>query len=131
MPADEPGNPAHATFERFLRAGECREVLGCFGELCQQLGLQGSGLQLYHGLKAALNYWSAKALWNKLDKKAGHKDYDQGTACASTKVLGTRAQSLGLSLPCILVPGERASLGAPWSSPHKDVGCDGWEVDGV
>ncbi|KFZ58852.1 Protein-methionine sulfoxide oxidase MICAL1, partial [Antrostomus carolinensis] len=85
---DEPGNPAHAIFERFLRAGECREVLGCFRELCQCLGLlcqclglQGSGLQLYHSLKAALNYWSAKALWSKLDKKAGHKDYDQGTAC--------------------------------------------------
>ncbi|KFQ32862.1 Protein-methionine sulfoxide oxidase MICAL3, partial [Merops nubicus] len=81
VPGEEPGNPAHAIFERFLRAGECREVLGCFEELCQCLALQGTGLQLYHGLKAALNYWSAKALWSKLDKKAGHKDYDQGTAC--------------------------------------------------
>ncbi|KFP05238.1 Protein-methionine sulfoxide oxidase MICAL1, partial [Calypte anna] len=79
--AEEPGNPAHALFERFLRAGECREVLGSFGELCKQLGLQGNGLQLYHGLRASLNYWSAKALWSKLDKKAGHKDYNQGTAC--------------------------------------------------
>ncbi|KAM9268395.1 F-actin-monooxygenase MICAL1 [Morus bassanus] len=96
VPADEPGNPAHAIFERFLRAGECQEVLGSFGELCQQLGLQGSGLQLYHGLKAALNYWSAKALWSKLDKKAGHKDYDQGTACASTKCLVVGAGPCGL-----------------------------------
>ncbi|XP_075299042.1 F-actin-monooxygenase MICAL1 isoform X2 [Opisthocomus hoazin] len=96
VPADEPGNPAHAVFERFLRAGECREVLGCFGELCRRLGLQGSGLQLYHGLKAALNYWSAKALWSKLDKKAGHKDYDQGTACASTKCLVVGAGPCGL-----------------------------------
>uniref|UniRef100_A0A8C9NR74 Molecule interacting with CasL protein 1 n=1 Tax=Serinus canaria TaxID=9135 RepID=A0A8C9NR74_SERCA len=92
----EPGNPAHAIFERFLRAGECREVLGCFLELCQQLGLQGSGLQLYHGLKAALNYWNAKALWSKLDKKAGHKDYDQGTACAGTKCLVVGAGPCGL-----------------------------------
>ncbi|KAM6399031.1 F-actin-monooxygenase MICAL1 [Rhynochetos jubatus] len=96
MPAGEPGNPAHAVFERFLHAGECREVLGCFGELCQRLGLQGHGLQLYHGLKAALNYWSAKALWSKLDKKAGHKDYDQGTACASTKCLVVGAGPCGL-----------------------------------
>ncbi|XP_039941275.1 F-actin-monooxygenase MICAL1 isoform X1 [Hirundo rustica] len=95
-PADEPGNPAHAIFERFLRAGECREVLGCFVELCQQLGLQGTGLQLYHGLKAALNYWNAKALWSKLDKKAGHKDYDQGTACAGTKCLVVGAGPCGL-----------------------------------
>ncbi|XP_071434583.1 F-actin-monooxygenase MICAL1 isoform X1 [Pithys albifrons albifrons] len=94
--ADKPGNLAHAIFERFLHAGECREVLGCFRELCQQLGLQGSGLQLYHSLKAALNYWSAKALWSKLDKKAGHKDYDQGTACASTKCLVVGAGPCGL-----------------------------------
>ncbi|KAM6040930.1 F-actin-monooxygenase MICAL1 isoform 1-T4 [Theristicus caerulescens] len=107
VPADEPGNPAHAVFERFLRAGECREVLGCFGELCQQLGLQGSGLQLYHGLKAALNYWSAKALWSKLDKKAGHKDYDQGTACASTKCLVVGAGPCGLRVAI-----ELALLGA-------------------
>lgn len=114
MPADEPGNPAHAIFERFLRAGECREVLGCFGELCQQLGLQGSGLQLYHGLKAALNYWSAKALWSKLDKKAGHKDYDQGTACASTKVPGTWSVGVWVPpCPASLSPRVRASLGAP------------------
>ncbi|KAM7032796.1 F-actin-monooxygenase MICAL1 [Acridotheres tristis] len=107
VPADEPGNPAHAIFERFLRAGECREVLGCFVELCQQLGLQGSGLQLYHGLKAALNYWNAKALWSKLDKKAGHKDYDQGTACAGTKCLVVGAGPCGLRVAI-----ELALLGA-------------------
>ncbi|NWV58873.1 MICA3 monooxygenase, partial [Malurus elegans] len=107
VPADEPGNPAHAIFERFLRAGECREVLGCFVELCQQLGLQGSGLQLYQGLKAALNYWNAKALWSKLDKKAGHKDYDQGTACAGTKCLVVGAGPCGLRVAI-----ELALLGA-------------------
>lgn len=113
VPADEPGNPAHAIFERFLHAGECREVLGCFVELCQQLGLQGSGLQLYHGLKAALNYWNAKALWSKLDKKAGHKDYDQGTACAGTKVPGVWGEGFG-SLPalCPCLQGENI----PWDT---------------
>ncbi|KAM6236885.1 F-actin-monooxygenase MICAL1 isoform 1-T1 [Porphyrio hochstetteri] len=106
-PADEPGNPAHDIFERFLRAGECQEVLGCFGELCQQLRLQGHGLQLYHGIKASLNYWSAKALWSKLDKKAGHKDYNQGTACANTKCLVVGAGPCGLRVAI-----ELALLGA-------------------
>ena len=41
-------------------------------------------------------FWSAKALWIKLDKKAGHKDYDQGTACASTKCLVVGAGPCGL-----------------------------------
>lgn len=105
MPAEEPGNLAHATFERFLHASECREVLGCFGELCQQLELQGSGLQLYHGLKAALNYWSAKALWSKLDKKAGHKDYEQGAACANTKVPWTWGVGFGSLFSLAPTPG--------------------------
>ncbi|NXE67166.1 MICA3 monooxygenase, partial [Calcarius ornatus] len=118
VPAEEPGNPAHAIFERFLRAGECQEVLGSFLELCQQLGLQGSGLQLYHGLKAALNYWNAKALWSKLDKKAGHKDYDQGTACAGTKVSGVSPWHGATSVPpqchpasSVLPPPSCLSLG--------------------
>lgn len=121
-PADESGNPAHAIFERFLRAGECREVLDCFGELRQQLGLRGGGLQLYHGIKAALNYWSAKALWGKLDKKAGHKDYDQGTACASTKVPGTWGMGFGsLLAPCPCPRGESI----PWVTlaPTPQGGC--------
>ncbi|NXG43114.1 MICA1 monooxygenase, partial [Psilopogon haemacephalus] len=107
VPPEEPGNLNHAIFERFLHAGECREVLDCFGKLCQHLGLQGSGLQLYRSLKAALNYWSAKALWSKLDKKAGHKDYDQGTACANTKCLVVGAGPCGLRVAI-----ELALLGA-------------------
>uniref|UniRef100_G3UQV1 Molecule interacting with CasL protein 1 n=1 Tax=Meleagris gallopavo TaxID=9103 RepID=G3UQV1_MELGA len=95
-PDEEPTNPAHTLFERFVHARQCQEVLSCFAELCHQLGLQGNGLQLYHSLKAALNFWSAKALWSKLDKKAGHKDYDQGTACAHTKCLVVGAGPCGL-----------------------------------
>lgn len=113
-----PANPAHAVFERFLRARECQEVLGCFRELCQELGLQGSGLQLYHGLKAALNYWSAKALWSKLDKKAGHKDYDQGTACASTKVPGIWSAGSGSLLAlCPCHQGESITWGTLAPAP--------------
>ncbi|XP_065603562.1 F-actin-monooxygenase MICAL1 isoform X2 [Cyrtonyx montezumae] len=93
---EEPTNPAHTLFEHFVRARQCQEVLSCFAELCCQLGQRGNGLQLYHGLKAALNSWSAKALWGKLDKKAGHKDYDQGTACAGTKCLVVGAGPCGL-----------------------------------
>ncbi|XP_042693301.1 F-actin-monooxygenase MICAL1 isoform X1 [Centrocercus urophasianus] len=95
-PDEEPTNPAHTLFEHFVRARQCQEVLSCFVELCQHLGLRGNGLQLYHSLKTALNFWSAKALWSKLDKKAGHKDYDQGTACTRTKCLVVGAGPCGL-----------------------------------
>uniref|UniRef100_A0A8C3XL96 Molecule interacting with CasL protein 1 n=1 Tax=Chelydra serpentina TaxID=8475 RepID=A0A8C3XL96_CHESE len=93
----EQGNPAHSLFETFLRANHCEEVLGSFQALCGQLGLEHKGqLQFYHKLKSCLNYWSAKALWGKLDKKAGHKDYDQGKACVNTKCLIIGAGPCGL-----------------------------------
>lgn len=93
----EQGNPAHSLFETFLRASHCQEVLSSFQALCEHLGLEHKGqLQFYHKLKSCLNYWSAKALWAKLDKKAGHKDYDQGRACANTKCLIIGAGPCGL-----------------------------------
>ncbi|XP_067387577.1 F-actin-monooxygenase MICAL1 [Emydura macquarii macquarii] len=93
----EQGNPAHSLFETFLHAKLCEEVLGSFQALCRQLGLEHKGqLQFYHKLKSCLNYWNAKALWSKLDKKAGHKDYDQGRACANTKCLIIGAGPCGL-----------------------------------
>lgn len=80
-------NPAHAHFESFLQAQLCQNVLGSFQGLCQALELEpGGGLPQYHKMKAQLNYWSAKSLWAKLDKRASHPVYQQGQACANTKV---------------------------------------------
>ncbi|XP_008070596.1 F-actin-methionine sulfoxide oxidase MICAL1 isoform X1 [Carlito syrichta] len=90
-------NPAHAHFESFLQAQLCRDVLSSFQGLCEALGLEpGGGLPLYHKIKAQLNYWSAKSLWAKLDKRAGQPVYQQGRACASTKCLVVGAGPCGL-----------------------------------
>lgn len=89
-------NPAHAHFESFLQAQLCQDVLSSFQGLCGALGIEpGGGLPQYHKIKAQLNYWSAKSLWAKLDKRAGQPDYQQGRACASTKV-DMRCQGRGL-----------------------------------
>ncbi|CAO2627901.1 [F-actin]-monooxygenase MICAL1 [Lemmus lemmus] len=80
-------NPAHAHFESFVQAQLCQDVLSCFQALCDALGLEsGGGLPQYHKIKAQLNYWSAKSLWAKLDKRASHSVYQQGQACANTKL---------------------------------------------
>ncbi|XP_053520908.1 F-actin-monooxygenase MICAL1 isoform X2 [Artibeus jamaicensis] len=90
-------NPAHAHFESFLQAQLCQNVLSSFQGLCQALGLEsGGGLSQYHKIKAQLNYWSAKALWAKLDKRAGQPVYQQGQACANTKCLVVGAGPCGL-----------------------------------
>lgn len=102
-------NPAHAHFESFLQAQLCQNVLSTFQELCQALGLEpGGGLPQYHKIKAQLNYWSAKSLWAKLDKRAGHPVYQQGRACTSTKVNEYMVPGMGL--------GE-------WGSQRKEMRC--------
>uniref|UniRef100_A0A2I2YK45 [F-actin]-monooxygenase MICAL1 n=1 Tax=Gorilla gorilla gorilla TaxID=9595 RepID=A0A2I2YK45_GORGO len=101
-------NPAHAHFESFLQAQLCQDVLSSFQELCGALGLEpGGGLPQYHKIKDQLNYWSAKSLWTKLDKRAGQPVYQQGRACASTKCLVVGAGPCGLRVAV-----ELALLGA-------------------
>ncbi|XP_058422466.1 F-actin-monooxygenase MICAL1 [Diceros bicornis minor] len=90
-------NPAHAHFESFLQAQLCQDVLNSFQGLCKALELDpGGGLSQYHKIKTQLNYWSAKSLWAKLDKRAGHPVYQQGRACTSTKCLVVGAGPCGL-----------------------------------
>lgn len=80
-------NPAHDHFETFVQAHLCQDVLSSFQGLCGALGVEaGGGLPQYHKIKAQLNYWSAKSLWAKLDKRAGQPVYQQGQACTNTKV---------------------------------------------
>ena len=80
-------NPAHAHFESFLQAQLCQDVLSSFQGLCGALGVEpGGGLSQYHKVKAQLNYWNAKSLWAKLDKRASQPIYQQGRACTGTKV---------------------------------------------
>uniref|UniRef100_A0A2K5VYQ3 Molecule interacting with CasL protein 1 n=1 Tax=Macaca fascicularis TaxID=9541 RepID=A0A2K5VYQ3_MACFA len=101
-------NPAHAHFESFLQAQLCQDVLSSFQELCGALGLEpGGGLPQYHKIKDQLNYWSAKSLWTKLDKRAGQPVYQQGRACTSTKCLVVGAGPCGLRVAV-----ELALLGA-------------------
>ncbi|XP_060046633.1 F-actin-monooxygenase MICAL1 isoform X2 [Erinaceus europaeus] len=90
-------NPAHAHFESFLQAQLCRDVLSSFDGLCRALELEpGGGLPQFHKIKAQLNYWSAKSLWAKLDKRATQPVYQQGRACANTKCLVVGAGPCGL-----------------------------------
>ncbi|XP_055981081.1 F-actin-monooxygenase MICAL1-like [Sorex fumeus] len=97
MASSASTNPAHAHFESFLQAQQCQDVLSSFQELCRTLELEpGRGLPLYHKIKAQLNYWNAKSLWAKLDKRAGQPVYQQGQSCVHTKCLVVGAGPCGL-----------------------------------
>ncbi|XP_072566423.1 protein-methionine sulfoxide oxidase mical3a-like isoform X4 [Paramormyrops kingsleyae] len=90
-------NHSHVLFDRFVQASTCKGTLKAFQELCDFLDLKPSEYRIfYHKLKSRLNYWKAKALWAKLDKRASHKDYKKGRACANSRCLIIGAGPCGL-----------------------------------
>ncbi|XP_043395876.1 F-actin-monooxygenase MICAL3 isoform X3 [Chelonia mydas] len=94
---NEKVNQAHILFDRFVQATTCKGTLKAFQELCDYLELKPKDYRsFYHKLKSKLNYWKAKALWAKLDKRGSHKDYKKGKASANTKCLIIGAGPCGL-----------------------------------
>ncbi|CAI5664828.1 unnamed protein product [Oreochromis niloticus] len=90
-------NKSHVLFDNFVQATTCKGILKAFQELCDHLEVKPSDHRVfYHKLKSKLNYWKAKALWAKLDKRASHKEYKKGRACANTKCLIIGAGPCGL-----------------------------------
>ncbi|XP_029994888.1 F-actin-monooxygenase mical1 isoform X2 [Sphaeramia orbicularis] len=97
MADQDPVNPSHATFDLFIQAQTCKDVKNHFAELCKQLNIDPKDFRtFYPKLKERLNYWKAKALWTKLDKRASHQDYQQGKACTKNKCLVLGAGPCGL-----------------------------------
>ncbi|XP_053261196.1 F-actin-monooxygenase MICAL3 isoform X11 [Podarcis raffonei] len=95
--SNEKMNQAHVLFDRFVQASTCKGTLKAFQELCDFLELKPKDYRtFYHKLKSKLNYWKAKALWAKLDKRGCHKDYKKGKVCANTKCLIIGAGPCGL-----------------------------------
>ena len=83
----ELDDQAGQLFESFIQASTCKGTLQAFTILCRQLNLDPSDYSaFYRNLKSAVTSWKAIPLWNKLDKRASHKEYKKGTACTDTRV---------------------------------------------
>ncbi|XP_035387979.1 protein-methionine sulfoxide oxidase mical2b isoform X2 [Electrophorus electricus] len=94
---DERGSQANQLFEIFVQASTCKGTLQAFSVLCRQLDLLPAHHPgFYSSLKAAITSWKAKALWTKLDKRANHKEYKKGKACADIRCLVIGAGPCGL-----------------------------------
>ncbi|XP_026223575.1 F-actin-monooxygenase mical1 [Anabas testudineus] len=97
MASQDPENRTHGTFDLFVQAQSCKDVKHLFAELCSQLNINPKDFRsFYPKLKERLNYWKAKALWTKLDKRACHADYQQGRVCTKNKCLVLGAGPCGL-----------------------------------
>ncbi|KAI4891419.1 hypothetical protein NFI96_026956 [Prochilodus magdalenae] len=85
---EDEKNQAAKLFEDFVQASTCKSTLQAFNILCGYLKLDPlEHNSFYSNLKSKLTCWKAKALWSKLDKRANHKEYQKGKACAGTKCL--------------------------------------------
>ncbi|XP_059190343.1 protein-methionine sulfoxide oxidase mical3a [Centropristis striata] len=90
-------NKSHVLFDKFVQGTTCKGTLKAFQELCDHLEVKPGEYRIfYHKLKSKLNYWKAKALWAKLDKRAYHKEYKKGRVCANSKCLIIGAGPCGL-----------------------------------
>ncbi|XP_071200115.1 F-actin-monooxygenase mical2b-like isoform X4 [Salvelinus alpinus] len=85
---DERSSQAGQLFENFVQASTCKGTLQAFSILCRQMDLDPLDYRnFYSNLKATVTNWKAKALWTKLDKRAGHKEYKKAKACEGTRSL--------------------------------------------
>ncbi|KAL9851067.1 F-actin-monooxygenase MICAL2 isoform 3-T3 [Geothlypis trichas] len=85
---DEKYNQAGQVFENFVQASTCKGTIQAFNILTRQLDLDPlDNRNFYTKLKSRVTTWKAKALWNKLDKRASHKEYKRGKSCMNTKCL--------------------------------------------
>ncbi|XP_042351704.1 protein-methionine sulfoxide oxidase mical3a isoform X17 [Plectropomus leopardus] len=90
-------NKSHVLFDNFVQGTTCKGTLKAFQELCDHLEVKPGEYRIfYHKLKSKLNYWKAKALWAKLDKRACQKEYKKGRVCANSKCLIIGAGPCGL-----------------------------------
>lgn len=85
---DEKYYQAGHIFENFVQASTCKGTIQAFNILTRQLELDPlDNRNFYTKLKSKVTSWKAKALWNKLDKRASHKEYKRGKSCVNTKCL--------------------------------------------
>ncbi|XP_060931846.1 protein-methionine sulfoxide oxidase mical3a [Limanda limanda] len=90
-------NPSHVLFDKFTQGSTFKGTLKAFHDLCEHLDVRPTDSKIfYHKLKSKLNYWKAKALWVKLDKRASQKEYKKGRACANSKCVIIGAGPCGL-----------------------------------
>ena len=79
------------------QAATLKSILRTFRYLCDILRLKPQEWpHFYPKLKSKLTSWKANALWAKFDKRASHKVYMKGKACAGQRVLVIGAGPCGL-----------------------------------
>lgn len=104
----------NATYEEFLAASDFKQSIDTFERLCKTLDINPKNYKtVFSSLKSKLKLWKCQNLFNKLEKKSKHKDY-QHKPCAKLKVLIIGAGPVGLRTAI-----EAAFLGAHVSVVEK------------
>lgn len=114
---------ANEVFDHFMtQAATLKSILRTFRYLCDVLRLKPQEWPyFYPKLKSKLTSWKANALWAKFDKRASHKVYMKGKACAGQRVLVIGAGPCGLRTAI-----EAQLLGKiwwKWGLPISTLNC--------
>ena len=101
-------------YDEFLEASDLTPSLNSFHNLCKVLDINPRNHKtVFSQLKSKLQVWKCQTLFNKLEKKGKHKDYD-GKPCAKLNVLVVGAGPVGLRMAI-----EAAYLGGKVSVVEK------------
>ncbi|KAK9980489.1 hypothetical protein ABG768_000094 [Culter alburnus] len=93
----DPANLSKTLFDSFVQAEMCKETQQNFIKLCRHLEVDPRDYKhIYSKLKDKLKHWQAKELWQMIDKRRSHPDYEQGKACHQNKCLVVGAGPCGL-----------------------------------
>lgn len=82
----------------FSEAEDCCDIIDYFNALVKALNINPSthGLEFYEILKSKLTSWKCQSLWDLLNVRLKHSEYQQGTAAKGKKCIVIGAGPIGL-----------------------------------
>lgn len=108
-------------FDEFLAANTSKSITNKFQQVCLQLGISQDGLYedgykgthlVYPCIRDRTNYWKARDLWKKYDKKASAKAYKREPGKfkpLNILIIGAGPVGLRLSIECAFL-GHRCTI---------------------
>ena len=84
-------------FGKFLETTDCKTIVRLFDELLSALSINKSEYKnIYSKLKSKLTSWKCQSLWDLIDVRANHAEYEKGTVCSHLSVMIIGAGPIGL-----------------------------------
>ncbi len=87
---------AEELFGLFSESNDFIQITELFEELLSTLGISKHESDIYKTLKTKLTSWKCQSLWDLIDVRTKHAEYERGKACQGLSVLVIGAGPIGL-----------------------------------